>query len=171
MVDDIAKAQLADLMDSVRSGVREIARVQRERARLTATGHGAGRRVEVTVDADGAVIETRLAPEADELSRQELAAAVTAAAQDAAAQVRRRSRELMAALEPQHARMPKLSEFVPGMPDVQDLVPQPPEPPTTPPRERDSATGRDRAPAFTEVVPWEHGTRARGGADVHDPGW
>lgn len=171
MLDDMARAQLADLMDSVQSGVRAIVRAQQEQARLTATGHSAGRRVQVTVNAHGVVIETRFGADIAELSHPEIAAAVTAAAQDAAAQVRSRSEELMAALRPQHARMPKLSEFLPGMPDVQDMLPVPPEVSTAPPGARERTAEQEPAPEFHDVQRWEHGKASRTGADVHDSSW
>lgn len=171
MVDDMARAQLADLMDSVQSGLASIVRAQREQARLTATAHAGGRRVHVTVNANGVVIETRFGAGIDELSYDEIAAAVTAAAQDAAAQVQRRTRELMDGLRPQHARMPKLSEFIPGMPDVQDMVPVAPEVSTAPPGARERDEPADPSPEFHDVEQWEHGRERRAGADVHDSSW
>ncbi|RBO88930.1 YbaB/EbfC family nucleoid-associated protein [Nocardia puris] len=170
MAERMAKAQLADLMDTVRSGLDSIVRAQREQARLTATAYAGGRRVRVTVNANGEVIETRFAPDVGELTHDEVAAAVTAAAQDAAAQVRGRTREIMDSLHAQHARMPKLSDFVPGIPDVQDMVPTPPDVPTSPPGAADRAADIAPGPEFHDVEQWDH-TRPPADTGVHESGW
>ncbi|MFI6870206.1 YbaB/EbfC family nucleoid-associated protein [Nocardia sp. NPDC050406] len=135
MSNEFAKAGLSDILDGLAQQLQDITRLQRERAALTASATTAGKRVTVTVNADGTVIETRFASDIADLDYMEIAKAVTEAAQRAAADVARRSRELMAPLEQNRRRLPKLADLVPGMPDLsKEMVP--PEPPvvsTAPP--------------------------------------
>ncbi|ATL65745.1 YbaB/EbfC family nucleoid-associated protein [Nocardia terpenica] len=157
MTNEMAKAQAADIMDMVRAGIDNIARAQREQARLVASATAARGRVTVTVNAQGVVIETRFSSDIEDLGYAEIARAVTQAAQDAAAQVRKRTREIFEDVRKDQERMPRLSEFLPGMPDVRDMMPEPPEVSTAPPRSAE----RDEAPAdgsmrFTDVEQWDH---------------
>lgn len=116
------RAGLADLVESVRTAVAAVQQGQREQAQLTATGYAAGKRVSVVVDAQGVVQRTRFADDVDELSYAELAEAVTRAAQDAAAQVQRKTREIVARVGAENERLPKLSDIVPGLPDLQAVA-------------------------------------------------
>ncbi|MBB5912858.1 DNA-binding protein YbaB [Nocardia transvalensis] len=136
MVDDVTTAQFADLMESLREGVEAIARVQRQQAQLTATASAAGKRVTVMVNAKGVVIQTRFGPDIEDLTYAEIAAAVTSAAQDAAGQVFQRTRELVEGLRQEQSRLPNFSDFLPGMPDVEAMLPEPPEVSTAPPGQR-----------------------------------
>ncbi|KZM69174.1 hypothetical protein AWN90_15775 [Nocardia terpenica] len=154
----MAKAQAADIMDMVRAGIENIARAQQEQVRLTATATAARNRVCVTVNAQGTVIETRFSGDIEDLTYPEIARAVTQAAQDAAAQVQRRTREIFEDVRKDQERMPRLSEFLPGMPDVRDMMPEAPEVSTAPPRSAD----RDEPPVdgsmrFDNVEEWDHG--------------
>ncbi|MBH0777598.1 YbaB/EbfC family nucleoid-associated protein [Nocardia bovistercoris] len=178
MANEEEKALLADLMASVRAGIAEIERAQRKQATLTATASAAGKRVTVVVNANGVVIETRFGNGVEDLTYAELARACTSAAQDAAAQMRRKTEELVEGLRRDQSRLPRLSEFIPGMPDVQDMLPTPPEVSTAPPRGRAAAAGTeavaeeaDGAMKFTDVVPWNHGDGPAAKSGVAESGW
>ncbi len=121
MAEEINESMVADMLDNVGANLEAIRRFAQERTQLTAVGVAANKRVTVVVNADGHVIETRLAPDYSELSRSELAAAITAAAQQAIGEIRRRTSELIAPIKQRHDQMPKISELIPGMPDLTEL--------------------------------------------------
>ncbi|MFI9506331.1 YbaB/EbfC family nucleoid-associated protein [Nocardia sp. NPDC052566] len=138
MADDMTKARFLDAMESLQSSVKSMMDAQRKQAQMTGTATAAGKRVTVVVNARGVVIQTRFSPEVRDLTYEEIAAAVTTAAQDAAAQVERKTREIIASLQESDARLrlPKFSDIVPGMPEPEDLLPEPPEVSLAPPGAR-----------------------------------
>jgi hypothetical protein len=87
------------------------------------------------------VTETRFAENISDLSYDEIAEYVTAAAQAATQGVLRRSRELTQPLLERKSRLPKLSEVIEGAPDLEDVLPIAPPPPTTPPRPKAAGDG------------------------------
>ncbi|WP_330252265.1 YbaB/EbfC family nucleoid-associated protein [Nocardia sp. NBC_00565] len=173
MADDISIGQFTDLMETMRAGVESIARAQEKQALLTATGYAAGKRVAVIVNANNVVIQTRFTDDVSDLSYAELAAAITAAGQDAAAQILRHTRAMIEDLHAQTARLPKLSEFVPGLPDVREVLPARPEVSTAPPSARPSAAAEDADPpmVFTDVTPWDHIRSAGTQPGVSESSW
>ncbi|MFG1794396.1 YbaB/EbfC family nucleoid-associated protein [Nocardia sp. NPDC049149] len=175
MAFEIASAQFTEMMESVHKSIKSMARSQQEQARLTATAYAAGKRVAVVVNARGVVIETRFTADIADLTPKELAAAVTAAAQDAAGQVERKTREMIQELRDEQARLPRLSEIVPGLPDVEDMMPKMPEVSTAPPsaRSRARAEGEsvDGTMEFTDVVPLDETRPDRPGSGVAESGW
>lgn len=172
MANEAEKALLADLMASVQAGMAEIERAQREQAEFTATAFAAGKRVCVVVNANGVVVETKFGPGIEDLTYPEIARAFTAAAQNAATQVRRKTEEMIESLRRDQARLPRLSEFIPGMPDVQDMMPVPPEVSTEPPGARtEDVEPDDGSMEFTDVVPWNHGAESTTKSGVAESGW
>ncbi|MEV0293212.1 YbaB/EbfC family nucleoid-associated protein [Nocardia sp. NPDC050710] len=125
MANEHARAEMASVLDGVQQQLRAIARVQQERTLLTASAT-VRRRVTVTVNADGTVIETKFGPDIEDLGYAEIARAVTEAAQQAAAEVARKGQELMSPLHERRARLPKLSDLIEGMPDLTAAMPTPP---------------------------------------------
>ncbi|WP_328393382.1 YbaB/EbfC family nucleoid-associated protein [Nocardia sp. NBC_00416] len=123
MADDFADASLAEAMDYFRDEMQLISQLQVQRARLTASASVRDRRVTVSVNADGVVIETKFSSDVDDLDYDELAAAMTQAAQQAAAEVMRLTEELLQPLTERNVAMPKFSDLVEGFPDVQGQVP------------------------------------------------
>ncbi|MEV0252270.1 YbaB/EbfC family nucleoid-associated protein [Nocardia sp. NPDC050712] len=136
-------AEFADQMKAI--GV-----AAEKRAQLTASGYARGKRVKVTVNADGVVIETKFAGDISELDYDEVAKAVTAAAQEAAAEVARLSAEVLAPVVEKRARMPKLSDLIDGMPDFQTNVPRPTVS-TAPPNAPERTVTDGTAPGFEGV--------------------
>lgn len=164
MTNEHAKAEMSAVLDGVREQLRTIARLKRERTQLMAAAT-VRKRVTVTVNADGVVIETRLAPGYEELTATELAKAFTEAAQQAAAEAARKSRELLMPLHDQRARLPKLTDLIEGMPDLDAEMPAPPPVSTAAP----GSAERERAPRFADVeVAPRAGERGRG---VTDSSW
>ncbi|MEV0433789.1 YbaB/EbfC family nucleoid-associated protein [Nocardia sp. NPDC050413] len=144
MTNEHAKAQMEDILETVQQQLRAIGQVQQDRAKLVASAT-IRKRVTVTVNADYKVIETKFTPDIDDLTYTEIAKAVTEAAQQAAAEVARKTRELMAPVQTERARLPKLTELVEGIGDF--TIPQPVEaslePPNSPERERLSSNEED----------------------------
>jgi hypothetical protein len=88
------------LVIDIRAETEALARARQQRATLTASASREDDRVAVTVNARGVLVEVRLAADATELSLDELASALVAAAQDAAGEVLRRGVEVMIAAMP-----------------------------------------------------------------------
>ncbi|WP_330233023.1 YbaB/EbfC family nucleoid-associated protein [Nocardia sp. NBC_00508] len=175
MTNELAKAEMAALLEEVQEQMRTAARVQQERARLVGSASVRGKRVTVFVNADGTVIETKFGPGIEDLSYAEIAKAITEAAQAAAVDVARRGQQLMAPLHDSRARLPKLSDLIEGMPDFTRQVPQPPKVSTAPPgaaeRQVRAAGPEDGSTAmeFSNVETYDHaGATDRG---VTDSSW
>lgn len=133
MVNERLQEDMATMLSGLSHQMRGIAEVQKKRSLLTATVLAEDRRIEVTVNADGVLIDTKFADDVLDLTMDEIAVAVTKAVQDAAAQVQQKARELMDPLLTHRNSMPKLSEIVEGAPDLGGLIPQPPPTPTMSP--------------------------------------
>ncbi|WP_040804431.1 YbaB/EbfC family nucleoid-associated protein [Nocardia concava] len=162
MVNERARADFTDILEDFRDQMRNITQLQQQRAALTASASVRGKRVTVTVNADGTLIETKFGSGIEDLDYQEIAKAVTEAAQQACAEVARRGREVMAPVSQNRNRLPKLAELVPDMPDLaRELqIPEPPVVSTAPPKSPERhAAERDS----------EESRRNRGGAT--DSGW
>lgn len=157
MAREHGEAKAASILEGFSQQMREIAEASRKRAQLTASASAASGRVTVTVNADSIVIATRFSSDVAELTFDEIAKAVTTAAQNAAADIGRQTEELMGPLKDKRARMPKLSELFEGMPDLQAKAPVPEAASLAPPkaRERLSQLGTGPAPEFTEAVEYE----------------
>ncbi|WP_067574568.1 YbaB/EbfC family nucleoid-associated protein [Nocardia acidivorans] len=129
-----ARTDLSDILEGFADQMRTITQLQRERAALTATASVRQKRVTVTVNAEGTVIETKFSSDIEDLDYSEIAKAVTEAAQQAAAEVAQRGREVLAPVSQNRNRLPKLADLVPGMPDLsRELrIPEPPVVSTAP---------------------------------------
>ncbi|MGX1806328.1 YbaB/EbfC family nucleoid-associated protein [Nocardia sp. NPDC055321] len=134
-------------MEEFSAQMRAIAEMSRKRAQLTAIGTASSGRVTITVNADMIVIATKFSSEIDELTHDEIAKAVTAASQNAATEMKRKAAELMAPLQDERAKMPKLSELFEGMPDLVD------EAPLTLPASLAAPNSRERLAAEAEPAP------------------
>ncbi|MFC9966149.1 YbaB/EbfC family nucleoid-associated protein [Nocardia ignorata] len=166
MVNEQARADMADILEGVQEQMRTIARLQQERATLTASAT-VRRHVTVTVNADNVVIETKFGPDVEDLSYAEIAKAVTDAAKQASAEMARKTSELLEPLNTQRARMPKLSDLVEGMPEIK--VPEPVKAPTSPPNSPTRPAEDDKPMEFSGTVDVDLG-RDRGGS-VTDSSW
>lgn len=166
MANEFAKAHMAEVMSAFDDQMAMIADMQKQRTRLIASGTARGKRVTVTVNAEGTVIETKFSANVADLTYSELAHAMTEAAQQAAAEIARKRNELMRPLLEQRARLPKMHEIVEGMPDLTPRIPQAPAVSLAPPNspERLAATSIDNAFENMEQV-----TRRDDG--VTESGW
>ncbi|WP_405133501.1 YbaB/EbfC family nucleoid-associated protein [Nocardia sp. NBC_01388] len=172
MSRDRGEAESASILEGFSRQMRAIAEVSRQRVQLTGSASAAGGRVTVTVNADCVVIATRFASDADELSLEEIGKAVTSAAQNAAADVRRKTEELLRPINDQRAKMPRLSELFDGMPDLQAEAPTPPPVSLAPPNARERLAQRvEPAPEFSDAVDYEDWQSAQDGGGPTSRGW
>ncbi|MFE3188710.1 YbaB/EbfC family nucleoid-associated protein [Nocardia sp. NPDC059240] len=170
MANEAAKGQLAELMELVQGGIASMARAQEERARLTATARSADRRVTITVNADCIVIKTEFSDDIDDLEYSEIAAAVTAVTQDAAAKVQEKAQQILAAAQQEQSRVPSLSEFFPAMPDIKTMMPSSPTVSTAPPGSPERSTPEpEEAVRFSNVEEWDHDGAGR--SSISAPEW
>jgi DNA-binding protein YbaB len=169
MTNNFAKAELATVLEEVQQQFRSIGRIQQERAQLTGSAT-IRKRVTVTVNADGTIIETKFGPGIEELTFGEIAKAVTAAAQQATAEVNRKSQELMAPLQERRARLPKLSDLVEGMSDITAMKPTAPPATLVPPESGDRSGDADEDSAAMEFSNVEALGSGRDGG-VTDSSW
>ncbi|MFI2560633.1 YbaB/EbfC family nucleoid-associated protein [Nocardia farcinica] len=170
MPKDFAEAATADILDGFAAQMRAIATAAEQRAELTATAYAQGKRVKVTVNADGAVLETRFSADIGDLDYDEIARAVTAAAQEAAKEAARKAQELLAPVAEQRARMPKLSDLIDGMPDLESHRPSIPPASMAPLSAREQPTA-DPMPTGSEPVEDYESWRAARATGVTDEGW
>ncbi|MFF0489150.1 YbaB/EbfC family nucleoid-associated protein [Nocardia sp. NPDC004068] len=141
MVNERLQADMATMLEGLDEQLRGIAEIQRQRSLLTATATVCDKRIQVTVNADGLLIDIAFAEDIADLTYDEIAAGMTAAVQAAATEVLRRGRELMEPLLEKKSRLPKLSEIVEGAPDLGAMLPVAPPPPTTRPDPRTPGDG------------------------------
>ncbi|GAB2562348.1 YbaB/EbfC family nucleoid-associated protein [Nocardia heshunensis] len=172
MSSDKGDAAVAAILEGFTTQMREIAEASQQRAQLMASASAANGRVTVTVNADGVVIATRFAADFHELSHDELAKAVTTAAQRAAQDVARKSQELLQPLRDRRATMPKLSELIEGMPDLQQARLDPPPAPVSAPNSRERLTSfTEPAPRFSNAVDFDDWDSERRNQGATDSSW
>lgn len=123
MTNDAARHELGEVLALVQEQMADLAELQKKRATLTAKAAVADGAVEVTVNAQGTVIETVIDESyLDDFDFADLGAHITEAAQSAAREITRRSAQLLAPLTERRTRLPSLSAVVDGAPDLSDLM-------------------------------------------------
>ncbi|MEU7631373.1 YbaB/EbfC family nucleoid-associated protein [Nocardia sp. NPDC049220] len=133
MTNEHRKADLADALDSLQQQVQLVAEMQQRRAGLTGTGTVPNDYVTITVNADNAVIQTQFSPDIGELDFEEIAEAVTAAAQAAIADVARKVHLLTEPLAAQRRTTPTLQQMLEGLTGVSVELPDAPPATLVPP--------------------------------------
>lgn len=167
----------ASAMESFQRQMQLVAQLQQRRARLTATASVRDKKVTVTVNANSTVIKTEFAEDIDELSYDEIAVAVTEAAQKASEEVTRRAHELAQPLLAERAARPKLSDVLEGIPEFR--MPEEPEVPTAAPGSNERAAfdaagesaAEESAMTFTDVEEYDHRRRPGRAPEVSDSSW
>lgn len=123
-----------ELMAQAQEQLADIAAVQQRQAALTATASAADEMVQVSVNARGVVIETKIDPDyLDEFDFEDLGAYITEAAQRAAASIQQQAATLMKPLMQRRDALPSLSEIISGAPDLRDYAARIPSVSTAPP--------------------------------------
>ncbi|MFI6870191.1 YbaB/EbfC family nucleoid-associated protein [Nocardia sp. NPDC050406] len=165
------EAKAAAIFEEFTQQMRAVAEASKRRARLTASGTASRGRVTVTVNADGVVIATRFSSDIEELTYDEIAKAVTAAAQQATAEVARLAAEVMRPVNDQRSRMPKLSELIEGLPDVEAHAPPIPAAPLSAPNSRERLEQQNEPEVvFTDSQDYEE-WRSTGSTGATDRSW
>ncbi|MFG1794411.1 YbaB/EbfC family nucleoid-associated protein [Nocardia sp. NPDC049149] len=142
MTNERLKADAAMLMDALNDQLAGIAEMQKKRMQLIGTASVCDKRIHVTVNATGVLIDTRFADDIGDLTFDEIAAAMTEAVQAAAADVERKGQELREPLLDRKARLPKLSELVEGVPELGTPAPLTPPAAAAPDGSVDNARPR-----------------------------
>lgn len=172
MVRERGEFAKAAILEGLTQQMREIAEASRQRTQLVASASAAGGRVTVTVNADGVVIATRFGSDIEELSYEEIAKAVTSAAQQAAEQVKRQGQELLRPLRDKRAAMPKLSELFEGLPDLEATAPTVEPASLAPPKSRERlARLTEPAPGFSNAVDYEDWSSEQNDRGATSSGW
>ncbi|MEV0293206.1 YbaB/EbfC family nucleoid-associated protein [Nocardia sp. NPDC050710] len=167
MANERVRSEMADILDEVQDQFRMIAQVQQERAQIVGRGTARGRRVSVAVNAENTIIEVKFGSNIEDLSHAEIARAVTAAAQEASADAARQAQQLILPIQTRHARLPKLTDLIDGMPDLTDVIPQPPTVSLAPPDAAERQVSDGASVHYGDVE--QLGGDARRG--VTDAGW
>jgi DNA-binding protein YbaB len=151
--NDELRHEMTEVLALVQEQLADIAAVQKKQAELTATAASADGMVEVTVNAAGHVIKTVIDESyLDENEFEDLSDHITEAAQAAARDVAHRATAMFAPINERRKRLPSLSEFVDGAPDLRDLVPPWPQPvPAAPPRDDHDDDDRREQSTFPTV--------------------
>ncbi|MFI5717515.1 YbaB/EbfC family nucleoid-associated protein [Nocardia sp. NPDC051750] len=171
MPNEQAKSEFAELLEGAQAQVRNISRIQQERAELTAAAQARGKKVTVTVNADNKVIDVKFADDIGKLSYFEIARAVVEAAQKASADVARKTAELMTPIQEQQARMPKLIDMLGELSiDASGLrISESIEAPVDSPKARQRRRFSDGSLAAPEAAAEESGRTPRG--SIADSSW
>ncbi|QIS08962.1 YbaB/EbfC family nucleoid-associated protein [Nocardia arthritidis] len=167
MTNAAAKAEVADLLETVQRHIRSLAGAHRQRTLLTATATAGDRRIRVTVNADGIPVQITFAEDVSDLEYDEIAAATVEAAQAAATEVRTKAEKLYEPLQKAHARLPSLSEMVEGMPDLRKELPKAQPAALTPPPAQSSESATT-AMTFENV---EYRPDSSGSMIAEDDNW
>jgi DNA-binding protein YbaB len=121
-MDGVLPGGFAEHVETFREKMRNVARLQQERANLIATASAQRRRVTATVNADGVLIDLKFSSDIDDLEYPEVAAAITEACGLAVAKVGRRAAELFAPLPNDRGGAPDVDEIVRAVDNLRDQL-------------------------------------------------
>ncbi|MQY24982.1 YbaB/EbfC family nucleoid-associated protein [Nocardia aurantia] len=148
----------AQFLDSFHDVMAQMIDARQRRDELTASASVERGRITVEVNASGSIVRTTFSEDIDDLSYGQIARATVTAAQQAAAEVKRKADELLAPLLAARASLPKLGDFIEGLPALQDGLATPPPAPLTPPGERENDSARPEFEDAVEYRPTPRGT-------------
>ncbi|RDI45013.1 YbaB/EbfC family nucleoid-associated protein [Nocardia mexicana] len=153
MANERLRADAAMMMEALSEQMLGIAKIQRDRSRLTASATACEKRITVTVNADGILVDTRFDDDIGELTYEEIAAAMTEAVQAAAQKANEECRRLMEPLRERKSRLPRLSDLIEDAPDLGSVVPVAPPASVAPPNSRERWDDEDTG--FGDAVRYE----------------
>ncbi|MFI9503667.1 YbaB/EbfC family nucleoid-associated protein [Nocardia sp. NPDC052566] len=116
-------SDMESLLEAFQRQMREVVEVQQRRVLLTANATSRDKRITVTVNADGLLIDVQFTSDIAELDYDEIASAIRDLTQEAAAAVARETQALIEPLTARQTRLPKVSEVIEGMPDFETGLP------------------------------------------------
>ncbi|MFZ2175550.1 MAG: YbaB/EbfC family nucleoid-associated protein [Rhodococcus sp. (in: high G+C Gram-positive bacteria)] len=127
--NDDLRCRIDSMLDTLQRQRQDLDFARVGIAGITGEGFSADGLVRVGVDAAGVLTGVTLASDAFRRTTPEhLGRSMTAAAQQAVAEARSRTAELMAPVLDARGELPDLSEIVPGAPGLHDLLPPLPVP-------------------------------------------
>jgi DNA-binding protein YbaB len=122
--NDAARERVADVLSGLQDQLSAIAAAQKEQAALQVAAQTADGAIEVTVNAQGQLINTVIDKDyLDEHDFEELADHITAAAQAAARDAGQRVAQILAPINERHQKFSSFLDTVEKGLDFQDLVP------------------------------------------------
>lgn len=148
----------AQFLEAVSGVIAQANAARRQRDALTGSASVERGRITVVVNASGSIIETVFADDIGDLTYGRIARATLQAAQQAAAEVKRKTDELLAPIVTARAAMPQLSDLIEGMPPLPEkYAAPPPAVPLTSPEDRQSDSA---AIEFEESVEYRPASRS-----------
>ncbi|MQY22493.1 YbaB/EbfC family nucleoid-associated protein [Nocardia macrotermitis] len=126
----------SQVLDSIFAAMEQAEQARHKRDTLTGNAQVERGRIAVTVNASGSITEVTFSDDVEDLTYSRIARATLEAAQQAAAEVKRKNEELLAPLLAARAAIPQLSDLVQGLPALRDRITEPSVAPLTRPSER-----------------------------------
>ncbi|MBU3066503.1 YbaB/EbfC family nucleoid-associated protein [Nocardia sp. NEAU-G5] len=148
--------EVTGLLDSFQAAMAQLGDARRQRDALTAEASVERGRITVVVNASGSIVRTVFGEDIGDLSYGQIARATVQAAQQAAAEVRRKAEALFAPVQAARAQLPQLPDLFADLPRLQDEMTPPPRAPLTPPGER---TPDPTATGFEDAVEYRPSRR------------
>ncbi|GAC69351.1 YbaB/EbfC family nucleoid-associated protein [Gordonia soli] len=135
MANDEIKELLANLMTELEEQKTEMSTLQQRLSEVMASANSSNDLVTAWVNTKGILIQLKFHPEAVERAGglDGLGRHVTEATQKAAQLAQAQVDEIMAPTKERVQGLPQMAEIFPGLPAIDDFIPQPVEPSTAPP--------------------------------------
>ena len=120
--EDEARERLSTVIDGFAEHLERVKQAQEQRAQIVVAAHAEDDRVEVKVNADGALVDVRFSDDINDLGYDEIAGAVLTAARQATAIAADRVRELLAPVQQRPATIPTIAELIADIPELRARV-------------------------------------------------
>lgn len=149
--------QTNQMIDNFQQVLGKIADARRMGEAMTASAAAEYGRITVTVDASGSIVRTEFSDDVSDLGYGAIARGILQAAQQAAAEVRRKHEELTAPLQALRSGMPGIEEGMARLAGLRDQVPAPVPAPLTSPSEREQYSGPEYGDGMAPRHEPDHG--------------
>ncbi len=135
MANEAMKEMLHELLQELAQQREDMSTLQQRLAAVMGTAKSTNDLVTAWVNARGILIQLQFHPDALERAGglDALGRHITQATQKAAQEVKLQIDEILGPMRDRVKAMPQLSEMFPGIPDIDDYIPEPVEPSTEPP--------------------------------------
>ncbi|MFW0786288.1 YbaB/EbfC family nucleoid-associated protein [Gordonia sp. CPCC 206044] len=135
MANEEMKEMLHTLLQDLDEQKADMSTLQQRLAAVTASASSTDDLATAWVNAKGILIQLKFHPDAVERAGglTNLSRYITEATQKAAQAAQRQIDEIMAPMKARMDKLPKMSELYPGLPDLDDFVPEPVDPSIEPP--------------------------------------
>ncbi|MYR07536.1 YbaB/EbfC family DNA-binding protein [Gordonia sp. SID5947] len=135
MANEEMKEMLHGLLQDLEKQKADMSTLQQRLAAVTASATSSDDLVTAWVNTKGILIQLKFHPDAVDRAGglSNLGRYITEATQKAAQQAQTQMDEIMAPMKARMDTLPQISEMFPGLPDLDDFVPEPVAPSTEPP--------------------------------------